>query len=312
MNEIFSKLMPIILLLILGFFMKEKNMIKRESVDGIKKIVINMALPSVLFMTFVRMELKKEYFLLTIVIIGFLYILYLCGILINKINFLSNKLNPFVTTGFCFGLLGIPLYETVFGYENLHNITILGIGHEMFMWFIFFNILRMKFKKEKFSMGVIRDFCKSPIIISIVLGIFINLWGFYHIFEEISLLKGLYKTIMYLGSLATPLILIIIGYGLELKKKYMKDSIKLTAIRMGVILLVGYMVKYMVIDRIIDENELFNYAYFTFLILPPPFALPLFVGEYSNEEDKNIANNTVVLSTVLSIVLYIGFILLKV
>ncbi|WP_432662172.1 malate permease [Wukongibacter baidiensis] len=311
MGEIISKVIPIILLISLGYLVQVKGILKQSTIDEMKKVVINISLPAILFMTFLGMELKKEYFLIIITTFIMLGVFCLVGGSLNRIKSIAHPLNPFIASGFAFGLLGIPLYSTVFGAENLGKISILGVGHEAFMWFVYFTALKIRFKNARFSIDDIKGFLKSPIILSIVLGIALNILGFEVWFQERALLKGIYETLKYLANLATPLILIIIGFGFKFNKEYMKQSFRFLMIRMGVILAVGYTFKYMVIDKIITPEPLFNYAYFTLLILPPAFSLPIFVGEYSTSEHKEIANNTVVLNTLVSIIIYILFIFLK-
>lgn len=78
---------------------------------------------------------------------------------------------------------------------------------------------------------------------------------------------------------------------------------------MIVILVVGYLIKFLIIDKLIVEDSIFNYAYFTFLILPLPFSLPIFSDKHCPEYEELI-NNTVILSTILCILSFITFILL--
>lgn len=59
-------------------------------------------------------------------------VFFLIGFFINKFKPLYHPMNPFVSSAFCFGLLGIPLFGTVLGSENLGKISILGVGNELF------------------------------------------------------------------------------------------------------------------------------------------------------------------------------------
>ncbi len=305
MAEIISKIIPILLLITLGYMMQYKSILKQTTIDEVKKVVINLSLPSVLFVTYINMELKIEYLIMFIVIFIMSIVFYYTGVLLNKINILAHPIIPFMVSGCSFGLLGVPLYATVFGIENLDKISILGIGHEAFMWFFYVTILKMTFRKEKFSLETIKGFLTSPLILSIVLGLFFNISGFNIWFNDYVVLKGIYITIQYLGNLATPLILIIIGFGLKFSRRYMKLSVKFVALRLAVILTIGYLFKGLLIDRMITPEPLFNYAYFTFLILPPAFSSSIFIGEYSSIEHKELANNTVVLSTAVCIIIFI-------
>lgn len=307
MSEIISKIIPIFLLIALGYIIKQKNLVKQETMNELKDGVINIALPALLFITFRDMTLKKEYFLVMIATFILLIVLYRAGILINKIKAISHPLVPFVTTSFTFGLLGIPLFASVFGMENLEKISIFGVAHEFFVWFVFYTLLKMKFSNERFSRDTIKGFISSPLVISIILGLLLNILGLDKIFFENTLFMGIDITLNYLSNIATPIILIIIGFGLKLNKIYLKQSMKLFAIRITTILIIGYIFKIFIINKIISNDPLLDYAYFTFLILPPPLSLSLFVDKYAGREYSEIANNIVVIHTIVCVIMFVIF-----
>ncbi len=88
----------------------------------------------------------------------------------------------------------------------------------------------------------------------------------------------------------------------------MKRSIVFVVIRYVLILTVGYLFKFLIIDRIVPYDNIFNYAFFTLLILPVPFSLSIIVGRYSSKENSELINNTIVLNTFVCIILYIIFV----
>lgn len=309
MTDIAAKIIPILLLISLGCFFRYKNTFKQTTIDEVKKLVIDIAFSAVLFITFLNMELRKEYFLVSIIIFLMLTLFYFAGIILNMIKLIKHSLIPFFSSGFAFGFLGIPLFSTIFGVENLGKLSILGIGHEFFIWLLFYTLLKIKLGNQKFSVETGIQIFKSPVIISITLGIILNLTGLGTSIHYNPIAKGLYTTIEYLSNLSTPLILIIIGYGLRFNKKYMKQSVLFIMIRFIVILSIGYFTKIFVINKIVAPDLMFDYAYFTFLILPSPLTLPIFVGASSTQEYEELANNTVVLNTVVSIVIFIIFVL---
>lgn len=175
-----------------------------------------------------------------------------------------------------FWLLGVPLFGTVFSVENLGKISILGAGNELFCWLVYYNALEIIFNEKKFSIHLLKELFKSPLLVGIFIGILFNLLGFGELFKTNSLLVGVYTIIQYVANLGTPLILLIIGFTLKFNKEYTKQSIKFVITRMAIILVIGYLIKFLTIDTLIIGDTLFNYAYFTFLILQLPFSLPTF------------------------------------
>jgi predicted permease len=309
MNEAITKVIPIILLIVLGKFIKHRGWIKSETESQLKLGVINIALPVILFLTFKNLDLKPEYFLLSVMVFLMLIIFYYLGILCNKFFKINMMTFPFFVTGFAFGLLGIPLFEGVYGIESLGEFSILGIGNEFFIWFVYITLVKQKLNGEKFSKQTIFNFLKLPMIIAIFLGLLFNVLSFESYIGDFVLYQGIIRTFEYISTMTTPIILIVIGAGMNLEIKYVRKAFYYVFLRLLIILGVGYLVKFAIIDRLYTMNAMFDLAYFTLLILPTPFTLAIFVGEYSDEENTNVINNAIVISTIVCIVLFIGMVL---
>ncbi|WP_304943218.1 AEC family transporter [Vallitalea guaymasensis] len=310
--ELISKVMPILILFLIGFLIRKTNFLSKESIDGIKKIVIDMALPAVLFIAFVNIELKKEYVGLIFSIILLCSIMLCIGFLLTKIPKISNPVLPFVLCGFTFGLLGIPLYITVFGETNLPSMAIMGVGHEFFLWIIYMSAVKLVFSNEKLSLKTLKGFLTSPLIIALVLGITINVLGLSNLLHEQPVLNGLYVTLEYFSQIATPLILIVIGYGLSFDKEFTKYTIIYVIMRYAIMLTVGYLIKFLIIDRFMTFDKYLEYAYFTLLILPPPFSLSIFVARYGDEKNAKLVNNITVATTCVCVITYIVYVFIAI
>lgn len=307
MQDVIAKVIPIFALIMLGYGMRQKNIMTQEMMDGLKKLVLNFALPAVLFVTFLKMEMKASYLVVSVGIFTLCLSLMLLGILYYETKIIKSKIFPFMGTSFSFGLLGIGLFSTVFGLENLNYFAVFGIGHEVFMWFIYMLVIRVRLNDEKLSPAMLLNFIKSPLIIAVMSGIALNVMGFSPWLHSFFITQGMIYTAEYLMLLANPLIFMIVGYGLEFDLQYTKESLKLVAIRYMNVLVLGYALKFFLLDRVMEANILFDYAYFTFLILPPPFSLSIFVGRYSQPYEQKLTNNFIVMNTLIGISVFIAF-----
>lgn len=305
MNDIISRIIPIVLLISIGSFMRYKKALKEETVYEMKKFVVNYCLSAFLFITFVNIVLKKEHYYITIITIIMQCAFFGISLLLNKIKSIHHPLLPYVTSGTAFGFIGIPLFNAIFGAENIDKFSILAIGHEFYLWLVLYAQMSIRLGKNEFSIKSVLALFKTPTVISITLGILLNILGFNTIIKTNGVLKGIYTTIEYLSTLSIPLIIIIIGYGLKINEKYMKESTKLLLVRMAVMLIIGYAFKYFIIDNIIQPDAIFDYAFLTFLITAPPLSLPLLVSMYSTKENEELANNLIVLSTIVTIALFV-------
>lgn len=309
--ELLAKVLPILILFGLGFIINKSKYLSKQTIDGFKKIVIDIALPSVLFIAFINLDFRTEHIGLTLSIFLLCIIMMIVGFLLKRIPGLNNPILPFVISGFTFGLLGIPLYSTVFGEKNLGSMAIMGIGHEFFIWFIYVAVMKFVINKERINLDTVKSFLTSPLIIAIVAGLGINILGFRHFFVDIPILEGIYLTIESMSKVATPLILIVVGYGLSFDKRYMKDTIIFVALRFILTLGIGYAIKLLLIDRIITFDVYMNHAFFTLLILPPPYSSSVLLSKYGGkDEDVSLANNITVTYTCLCIVVYIVYMII--
>jgi predicted permease len=308
MYELISRIIPIILLISLGVFIRRKRLLREESINDIKRFLLDFTLPAVLFISFINIKLEKGHLFLVAAITAMAVLIYYAGVALNKIKSISHPLLPLTISGFTFGLLGAPLFQTVFGIENLQHLSILDVGNEFFMWIFLVTVLKTKYSHEKFSFKIIMDFLKHPIIQAVFWGILFNILGFADYFSSNFLLNGIYSAIRYIADISIPFILIVIGYMLRFNKAYLRKSAVLTLVRYAVMLLVGYAFKFLVIDRFIRQSDIFNYAYFTFLILPAPYSLSVLLDPYFADEDKELLSNVLVMNTVVCISIFLGFV----
>ena len=304
MAEAMTKIIPIILLVSLGYLIQRRKWADEDQMEKIKSGIILLALPAVLFITFKDMELRKEQMFLSLAFFLLLSLVFALGRLVSRTVKEYGDLVPFMCTGMTFGVLGIPLYAAVYGMENIGEISIFGVGHEFFVWFVYVTLLKKTFNGESFGRKTVRSFFKSPVIIAIFAGVAVNLLGLGGVFERNMLLKGLTLTLESLGGVTTPLILIVVGYGIRLEKAYVRPAAQLVAVRYAVLIPLSYLVKFLILDRIAGEvTPLYNMAFFTFMVLSPPYVSAIYIGLYSTKENAYVANNVLVMGTVLAVLI---------
>ncbi len=307
MLDALTRMIPIIAFLLIGLVLHIKKLVDDQTMLVVKKGIISVALPAVLFIAFKNMDLRKEYVLISIVIFVMMIAFYMAGVVINRVLKLNSVILPFLTTGFAFGLLGIPLFGGVYGLENVGTLSIFGVGHEFFAWFIYLTLIRKKLNNEKFGLDTIKAFFSSPIIIAILSGVLVNVLNFGPVIEGFFISKGILLTLESIASLTTPLILIIVGFGIRFEKAYINKAIQIVMIRLFVVFVIGYLMKIFIMTPILgSSSQLFDMAFFTFLVLPPPFMFAIFASDYSTHENAAVANNAIVLSTLLCVLLFAG------
>jgi predicted permease len=301
--QIFSRILPIIFLIVLGNWIRQTNFLPENTVEDLKKLVVNLALPSVLFVSFLGTELKVTY----LAIFGLTF--FLCIGLLWLGRFIKQQLNlqhqyfPFLTTGFEYGMLGISLFGSIYGLENIGYIAIVDLGHEIFIWFVFLALLLKERDGIQNPRQLVKTFFRSPVILGILAGIGLNLAGAREFLYEFPLTGAVMTTLQYLGNLTIPLILIIIGYGIKFDRYGVKDASWVVVIRLGLLIPLALILNAYLIRGLLQLGPLFEAALFTLFILPPPFIVPLYIRPDLGEEKRYI-NNVLTLHTVVSIAVY--------
>lgn len=299
---VISKLMPVILIIILGWLLKKVKFITDDGSTLLKKLIVNIGLPSVFFLSFLKMTISSS----LLIFIPGMFLLNILLLFVGKAaaKIIGGKYSPFLFTGFEYGMFAIAVFTAGYGVSSASYIAILDLGHELFIWFIFVTVILATSNKKKTAGETLQSFIRSPIIIAIVLGFVGNLLGLEQIINSNPVLLGVETTITMLMSLTAPLILLSIGAGLSLSRIGLTFALKVTAIRLPIVLILIFLINKFIIRQYLSLPFAYEAALFTLLIAPPPFIIPLYIGD-NNKEEKGVINTTLTFYTLVSLVLFI-------
>ena len=293
MNEIILvilKALPIILTLLLGVWMKKTGFVNVDTVRGMTKIALNISLPCVLFLTFLQAEMKPELLILSIVIFAACLLEFGLGFMIKKLQKSSNQFYPSLFTTFLTGPIGYPLFIAYFGAENLYKLAILDVGNSIFLFTVLTAFLsnvscRMNLTARKSVSAQMRNLMKSPLVVSMFLGIIISLTGYSPTIEKLPATAALLEAVSLVASTAFPLILVIIGYELPFDFKKFGNIFTVVLLRLAMMLSIAYLLNTFVLVRWLGLDEVYQAALYTMFILPPPFIIPLsIIGECEHKK----------------------------
>jgi hypothetical protein len=209
-------------------------------------------------------------------------------------------------TGFEAGMLGISLFGSAYGLGKVGFFAVVDLGHELFIWFVFLALLMVKRDGIRGPLQLVASFFASPVIIAILAGIGANLLDLGQDLYDWPVTGGVMNTLGFLAALTVPLILVIVGYGIHLDTRGVREAIVPVVIRLAVTLPLALILPPLLADNILDSSNYAQAALFTLLILPPPFILPLYVRSGIDDERRYV-NNVLSLYTLVSILLFIGY-----
>ena len=112
--SVISTALPVFLALAMGMMCRSKGFLTRDGVDTLKKVIVNLTLPFVLFNSFATAEYSLSALILPVIIFIICTIMLALGYLWVKVTGSGSKLAPFLASGFEAGMLGFSLFGLLF------------------------------------------------------------------------------------------------------------------------------------------------------------------------------------------------------
>ncbi len=303
MAILFEKIFPVFIVLTLGMLLRKKNIVSVPVMAEVKNLLINLALPSILFLSFSHAELEARYILLFVIMFAVCTACYIVGLLLKKFipSTFHSFFTPWFVTGYEFGMIGIALFTSIWGIENLSVFMIIGLAHEFFAWFVCIPYVQYKLKGSVNIGAAIKDFFSSPVMISILAGILANVTGLYDWASGILIGSAIFNAMDILAALGTPLILLIVGHSMVFEKMKLSKAISYTVMRAVCIGGFGLIALQIIHATFTGLDPMFDIAFYTFLVLPPSYMLPVLTQD---PEEKKFFSQITVYYTALSFIVY--------
>lgn len=289
--------LPLILLFATGFLLQKLSFFKRSTIIDLKKIVSNLALPALLFTAFVSLEFERKFLLVVVTMFVICLLMLLAGLGIRKLLKIESEYFPLLMAGFEMGMLGYALFLSIYGSENLSTFALIDLGQVLFVFFVLMGLLIQKKTGLQKKSELLKSFVSSPVIIAIIAGLAVSFLK--QVIDPNIFLNSINEFLHIIGSLTVPLIALVIGYELSIKKDGILLSLQTIIIRKVLLAVLAIAVNLLIIRNVLELPKIYEYAVFTMFMLPPPFVISI----YMKQEDRanlNYVVNTLSLSTVVS------------
>jgi len=283
--------LPVFLALAMGMFCRSKQFITRDGVDTLKKVIINLTLPFVLFNAFASAEYSLNSLILPVLIFLVCTAMLALGFLTVRIFKMESKLAPFLASGFEAGMLGFSLFALLFPNESASKFAMLVLGQELFVFTLYKTLLVGKTDVK----AILKDFTSSPTLIAVVLGLIVGATGLYDLLHSWGVGGIVDSVTSFISTPTGMIILLCVGYDLVLKQIPWKKTIGMVAMRLVIAaVMLGVIV---VLNRTVLNGMIFEGAAVLLFILPPPYIIPVFSDEPSERVQISSALSAITLIT---------------
>ena len=288
--SVLKTVLPVLLALVIGMMCREKRFLTEDGIQALKKVVINITLPAVLVNAFATAQYDRTSLIVPAIVFVLCCLGLLIGFLLAKLMRLG-KLPAYLATGFEAGMLGYALFALLFPEAATSNFAIPDIGQTVFVFTVYKALLSGKSGRK----AVVRDILTSPIIWAIVVGVLLGATGLYSMSAHFSeILDALTD---FISAPTGMIILLVVGFDLNLKLIRWKDTASYIALRlitMAVLLGIALLLNRYVLGGMIHRG-----AITLMCILPPPYVLPIFSTDQSQRANLSSALSALTLVTMI-------------
>lgn len=303
-----NAVMPIALMVSLGYLLKKLGMMPPEFSKKANAIVFRVCLPAMLFLNVYKMEdfgdVSFGYIVYAVAVVAFIFAVNIP--LVMKVTKNGGSRGALLQASFRsnFALIGIPLAQSLYGQEGVAVSALLSA-----VTIPIFNILAVvslsifsKDGKKKGVGEVLAEIGKNPLILGVIAGcIALGIRALFvkaGISFRLSDVTPVYKMLSYLSDIATPMSLLVLGAQFEFSavSSLKKEIIYGTATRVGLVPVLGLGLAYLFF------KDSFTGAHFASLVAL--FATPVAVSSVPMAQEMNsnatLAGQLVVFTTVFS------------
>ena len=301
--DVLQIVMPVLVMIILGMLCRKWKILTGEGVANMKVLVTNVMLPVAIFHALATAEYNKETGILILIMLIMLIVSFSLGFVLKP--FLKGKYQrylPFMVSVYEGGLMAYPLYTSLCGSENLSHVAVLDIAGLLFGFSIYMGMLGQvedggKIDVKKLFSSAIR----TPAFIASVLGIIAGLSKIIIILLD-SPFGGVYQSVEnILTTSVTAIILLVVGYSMELNANLLKPCITTILLRM---ILQGVMMAGVLfaVHSLVGDSQIVNLAIITYMSSPATFSMQTFMKD---EEGSAYVSTTNSMYCLVSILIYI-------
>lgn len=301
--EVLEIVLPVLAMIILGILCRKWKLLDQSGVNNMKTLVTNIMLPVAIFHALATAEYSGKIGILVLIMFVMLLISFGAGFWMKRfMDEPYKKYLPFLICIYEGGMMAYPLYTSLCGSENLSQIAVLDIAGLLFGFSVYMGMLGQTENGEKINAkSLFYSALRTPAFIGTVLGIIVGLTRMITRLLDSPFGNCYLSVENILTTAITPIILIVVGYNMELAPELISPCLKTILLRvlLQAVMIAGVL---MVVKYLAGGSRLLNLAVITYMSSPATFSMQTFLRK---KESSAYASTTNSLYCVVSILVYI-------
>lgn len=291
-------IVPIFAIVGCGILAKKREMLSSEQISGLQQFVVKFGIPCILFNSCFSANINAESITSMMLVIPMLAISSIVAFAIGRKHFPYHNF-PMLFSAQETGMLGIPLFVTLFGASNAYRIGMLDLA-QSFIAIPAIAILASSTESSLSLKDIVVKVLKSPLLLVSILGLSLNLSGAAAYLDAIGVKEIITETVNFISEPVSATMLFCVGYNFSISKENSKIITKISLIHLIVFVIFGAIMQG-ILFLLDDVNMLTRYAVLLYCILPGSYLSPS-LGH--NEEEYVITSGVCSFLTVVTLIIF--------
>ena len=225
-------IVPIFAAVALGVFARKKGILSPEGNQGLQQFVMKFGMPCVLFNSTLTASLGAEALVTMAMLLPLLLASSLGAFFLRKKKLPMHNF-PMLFSAKETGMIGIPLYITLFGAAQAYRMGVLDIAQAIIAIPVI-SLLAADPGDNPTAAYLAGKVVRSPLLIMSVLGLGLNLTGAAAALERARVLPVITRTTEFLAQSVSSVMLFSVGYSFSLSRENRALVLKLSAAHLAV------------------------------------------------------------------------------
>jgi hypothetical protein len=205
LNQIISKVLPVILTFVLGFFLKKRGIFASDNAETFLKLVFFISLPALIFISIVKARLSFDLvyipIICMIVVLVTLPIVYSVG---RSFRLSGPSLGAFVVGPMIMNTtFVVPFLLAIYGREAIAILSIFDVGNNIMIYTLVYYCAN-RYGAAKNSGSALKIIARSPLLYALFFGLIFNA-------TKVPLPSVSLNFFQGLGDMTTPLVMLSLG-----------------------------------------------------------------------------------------------------
>ena len=289
---------PILATVILGMIARKKAIITQEGVTGLQQLVLNIALPCVIFDSVLTAKVGSESAVIMALLLPFMLATTLWAFRFGRKKYPYRNL-PMMFSAQETGMLGIPLFMILFGSAQVYHLVILDLTQAV-VAHPTIAILSSDTDRNLKVGPILKKVFTSPLVVMCLLALTLNLTGAGTVLLESNIGQIITETTGFLGQPVSALMIFSVGYNLSLSAENRKPIFKLCLIHLAVFAVIGGILQ-LLLFLLPGITAMTRWAVLLYSFLPASYIAPS-LGKTA--EEQTIASGVCSLLTIVALIVF--------